>query len=156
VSVAGLLHIDAVKSRAVVRNDGHGHVSKKASTTASGVTVAGHKATIDDRGISIDGQGPGGAILAGLNDALEQALAMLGVSSRIVGTQTSEEDTGLSVRAAGLRIAIDHEVKDLPTLQLPCLPIPELPCIAPPNPNGKYSATLLLGNAAVTNLASPA
>jgi len=140
VSIGGLVAIGSVVARDdIVISAGKKPVDTP-TITVSDVTVAGQKASIDDRGVHVPGgDGPS------LSHQLDQA----GVSVRTVGAHRADTATGARGDATALEIDVQVPVSGVPYVPnpLPQLPppfdqVPQLPGV---NANGTYVAHVTLG-----------
>jgi hypothetical protein len=140
VSIGGLVTIGSV----VARDDIVISAGKKPvdipTITVTDVSVAGQRASIDDRGVHVPGaDGPS------LSHRLDQA----GVSIRTVGAHRADTATGARGDATALAIDVQVPVSGVPYVPnpLPQLPppfdqVPQLPGV---NANGTYVAHITLG-----------
>lgn len=158
IDIGGIVHIASVHTRAVIANDGHGHLTRAATVQVSGVVALGHGATIDKRGITIAGTGDGGQLTATLNKSLQTALTQHGISMHVVGVDNQPTGSAASSSATGLLVTYQHKVSGVPNVtgNLPCLPSKTNCLVSAPSPNATYYGTALYGNAAVLNFAAPA
>jgi hypothetical protein len=142
IRIGGLLHIATVRAVDTIRIGAAGRPHDRPSVTVAGVTVAGHRASIDDHGLHVDGSdGP----------ALARQLAAHGVSLRTVGVHRHGTRSGTRSDATGLQVDVRIPVSGVPYLPnpLPALPppfdqVPQLPGV---NANGRYVAHVTLGAA---------
>ena len=140
VSIGGLVKIGSVVARDdIVISAGKKPVDTP-TITVSDVTVAGQKASIDDRGVHVPGgDGPS------LTHKLDQA----GVSIRTVGAHRADTANGARGDATALQVDVQVPVSGVPYVPnpLPQLPppfdqVPQLPGV---NANGTYVAHVTLG-----------
>jgi hypothetical protein len=173
VNILNMVHIGAVTSTAIVRNDGHGKVDKSGHVHVAGVTVLGQQAKITDQGITIGGQGTGHTVVRQLNNLLHRALhgvgglanrllKVLGVhidtNLKVLGVDQSHDKDSATVDSTGvlltLKLKLDRP-KFIPKIGGKiCLP-PKSPVICNPSPFSTYYATAVLGHASVSNVAKP-
>jgi hypothetical protein len=110
------------------------------SITVTGVTVAGHAASIDDTGVHVDGVG---------SDALLNQIARRGVAIRAVGTQRHTSRTATHSEAVGLAIDVALPVSGVPYIPNPLPPLPppfdQVPALPGVNANGTYVGHLSIG-----------
>lgn len=140
VTIGGRVHITSVHSiDRIVMVDGHRPASRPTIRIGT-VTVDGHNATIDERGLHVDGaDGP----------ALTQFVKQQGVSIRAVGAHRTHTRRGVRSDATAMTIDVNIPVSGvpyvpnpLPPFPPPFDPIPQLPGV---NANGTYVAHLTLG-----------
>ncbi|MHB1924310.1 MAG: choice-of-anchor P family protein, partial [Acidimicrobiales bacterium] len=86
--LGGMIQIGSVQTTSASTGDGGAIHTHTDHVTVSGVTVDGVPATIDQNGVTVDGQGTGSAALQSLNAALQQALAASGSQVTLVGATT--------------------------------------------------------------------
>lgn len=140
VTIAGILHIESVRSVDDISVRSHAAPVNRPHITVAGVTLAGQRASIDGRGVHVNGtDGP----------SLTRKLVEQGVTVRTLGTHRSGTKTGARSDATGLQIDLDLPVKGtpyvpnpLPTLPPPFDQIPQLPGV---NANGTYVGQVTLG-----------
>ncbi len=104
------------------------------------MTVSGHAATIDDKGVHVDGtDGP----------SLSQQLARQGVTIRTVGAHDGHSKTGARSDATALAVDVELPVKGVPYIPNPLPPLPppfdQVPQLPGVNANGTYVAEVTLG-----------
>ena len=83
--LGGIIQIGSIVTTSSSTGDGEKVHTHTDHVTVSDVTVAGVPATIDQNGITVDGQGTGSVALQSLNAALQQALAASGTQVTLVG-----------------------------------------------------------------------
>jgi hypothetical protein len=140
VSIGGLVTIGSVVARDDIVIDAGKKPVDTPTITVSDVSVAGQRASIDDRGVHVPGaDGPS------LTHQLDQA----GVSIRTVGAHRADTATGARGDATALEIDVQVPVSGVPYVPnpLPQLPppfdqVPQLPGV---NANGTYVARVTLG-----------
>jgi hypothetical protein len=140
VTIAGLLHIAAVRAVDDITIGADSGRTDHPSITVTGVEVAGQAASIDNSGVHLAGNnGP----------SVSQELAAKGVAVRTVGVHRSDTTTGRRSDATGLEIDVQVPVAGVPYIPnpVPALPppfdqIPQLPGV---NANGTYVAHVTLG-----------
>ncbi|HEX4655748.1 MAG TPA: hypothetical protein VH274_08400 [Mycobacteriales bacterium] len=140
LTVAGLLHIASVRSTdQVVLATGRAPVAHP-SITVGGVTVSGHRATIDDQGVHVDGAGGG---------ALAREIGRRGVTIRSVGTRHRHTRTGSRSEAVGLSIDVAVPISGVPYIPNPLPPLPppfdQIPALPGVNANGTYVGHITIG-----------
>lgn len=140
IAIGALVHIDSVHAvDQLTVTPGHAP-SAKPQITVSGVTVAGHAASIDDTGLHVDGTGGPG---------LTQRVAQQGISIRTVGAQHHETKNGSRSDATALAIDLSLPVSGLPYIPNPLPPLPppfdQIPALPGVNANGDYIAHISLG-----------
>ena len=140
ITVGGLVHITSVRSTdRVVVAPGQRPVAHP-SITVSGVEVSGHSASIDDKGVHVEGTD--GASLA-------QKVSQLGVTIRTVGTRHRHTKNGSRSEATGLRIDVALPVSGTPYIPNPLPPLPppfdQIPALPGVNANGVYVGHITIG-----------
>ena len=140
ITIADLVHIASV--RAVDRVEVAAGVKPVAhpQITVSGVTVAGHTASIDDKGVHVDGAGA---------DGLARRISQSGVDIRTVGAQRHNTRNGSRSEAVGLRIDVAVPVSGVPYIPNPLPPFPppfdQIPALPGVNANGTYVGHITIG-----------
>jgi hypothetical protein len=116
--LGGILDIGSISATSTTVVDGgkvHTHTD---DATASGVTVAGVPASIDQEGISIQGTGLGGTVLSAANAALQQALSAAGMTLHFLGHTSGEAvlDPQLCTdgEADGLQLHVQADLTAIP------------------------------------------
>jgi hypothetical protein len=141
VTVGGVVHIAHVRSVDDIVVRAGRPVSDHPSVTVTGVTVAGHRAAIDDRGVHVDGtDGP----------SLSERLAGNGVSIRTLGVSRHDDRSAGRSDAVALQVDVAlpvHGVRYIPN-PLPPLPPPfdQIPTLPGVDANGVYVAHVTLGS----------
>jgi hypothetical protein len=150
LDIAGQLHIDKVSSVATARVDGQKVTSSSAVTKVSGATLGGVPVVIGSDGISIAGNGDGGAAEGAVNTALA-ALDASGMKVRLLSPSKTAKTGTASAATGGLLVSFDREsgLPNPPPLPLP----PQFPGI--PAYNGQYVGSVTFAGAGVTAFASP-
>lgn len=159
ITIGGVIHIDQITSIATASNDGQGHTTKTGSVTASGVTVAGQPASIDNTGIHLGSQGDKGLLGQTVSKTLQQVLSSQGFTIQLLGLDTTSSQDSVSADVGGLVIQFKRTVTGLPNPNqyLPvCLPAPSDCVLTPPDPNADYIGTVAFGQASATAYATPA
>ena len=140
IDIGGLVHIAGVRAvDSVTLSSGRAPVAKP-QITVSGVTVSGHTASIDDKGLHVDGaNGPG----------LSQQVDRHGISIRTVGATHHESKNGSRSDATALAIDVALPVNGVPYIPNPLPPLPppfdQIPALPGVNANGVYVAHVTLG-----------
>ena len=83
--LSGAVQISSIVTKSVATSGGTAKPTQTNTVTVSGVTVEGVAATIDDKGISVQGQGTGAGPLQSVNNALQSALAAAGANVTLIG-----------------------------------------------------------------------
>lgn len=140
VSIGGLVHIASVRAvDRVTAQPGRSPIAHPTITVA-GVTVAGHAATIDDRGVHVAGEG---------TDDLGKRIAQHGLTIRTIGTQHRRTHHGSRSQAVGLRVDVTLPVNGVPYIPNPLPPLPppldQIPALPGVNANGTYIAHVTIG-----------
>lgn len=143
VDLGGPLHVDQVRSTSVVRVFPDRVSTGSARTTVSGATVAGLPATISASGVSVQGQGDGGAAGAAAQTALD-ALKASGVKARVLPPATLLTKGKAAASTGGLVVSLERDVEGVNP------PVPGLPSL-----NRTYVGTFNVAAAGVTGFASP-
>lgn len=141
IAIGSLVHIASVRAvDDVVLSSGRPPVAKP-SITLSGVTVAGHSASIDDTGLHVDGVGGPG---------LSRQVAQQGISLRTVGAQHHETKNGTRSDATALAVDVALPVNGVPYIPNPLPPLPppfdQIPALPGVNANGVYVAHVTFGS----------
>lgn len=140
VTVAGVVHIAAVRTIDRVVVAAGRPPSARPRMTVSGVTVAGHAASIDDKGVHVDGAG---------GEGLSRQLTRSGVSIHTVGAEHHRTRTGTRSDAVGLSIDVAVPVNGVPYIPNPLPPLPppfdQVPTLPGVNANGTYVGHITLG-----------
>ncbi len=144
VDLPGGLHFDQVRSAAAVRVLPDRTSTGSAITTVVGATVAGIPASIGPSGISVQGQGDGGAAGKAAQAALD-GLADGGTAARVLPPAIALEKGKASASTGGVLLTLDRDVEGV------SVPVP-----GAPNPNRTYVGSFTLGGAGVTGFATPA
>lgn len=144
VVVAGGLEMDQVRSESVVQVLPDRTSTGKATTTVTGATVGGIPATVSAAGISVNGQGDGGAAGKAAQDALAQ-LAAAGVQARVLPPAATMAVGKGAASTGGLLVSLERDVEGVP------LPVPGVP-----DPSRTYVGTFNLAAAGVQGFAAPA
>ncbi|MFP5255196.1 MAG: hypothetical protein ACLGI8_05025 [Acidimicrobiia bacterium] len=105
VAIGDALTIDQIVSIARVTSDSV-TATCEGEVTISGVSVAGQPATIDERGIHLDGSGSSPAPLGDGGAAAAQPLAATGVTARVLGGADACEGALGSRTTAGLLVSV--------------------------------------------------
>jgi hypothetical protein len=162
ISIGGAagLQVGSVTSVADVTSTPGKKAVDKSSVTVSNVTFAGQAATIDNRGLHISNV-PDAAI-----PALLLRVGVLDV--KIVGTNSTDDDSGHGATAQGLLVRFDTSVTGLPVQGLPAqvtsgcssaiksftdAGLPNACNGVGANPNAEYYGQALFAQAGVQNLA---
>lgn len=140
ITVAGLVHIASVRTDDRVTVAPGAKPVAHPSITVSGVTVSGHRASIDDQGVHVDGAGAG---------SLTHEIAQRGVVIRTVGAQHHNTANGSRSEAIGLRIDVAVPVSGVPYIPNPLPPFPppfdQIPALPGINANGTYVGHITIG-----------
>jgi len=140
ITIGGLVHIASVRAIDRVIATAGKSPTAHPKVIVSGVTVAGHTATIDDKGVHIDGNNAG---------ALGQRIAQQGVSIRTLGVQHRHTRNGSRSEALGLRVDVAVPVSGVPYIPNPLPPFPPpfdpIPALPGVNANGTYVGHLTIG-----------
>lgn len=140
IGIGGLVHIASVRAVDRVVASAGTPPTAHPSVTVTGVTVAGHAATIDDRGVHIDGAGAAG---------LGNTIAQQGLTIRTIGVQRRHTRNGSRSEALGLRIDVAVPVSGVPYIPNPLPPLPppfdQIPALPGVNANGTYVGHITLG-----------
>jgi hypothetical protein len=131
VSIAGVVHVDAVTSLGTASTDGQ-HAQASGGTTVSGLSVAGQAVTIDEHGITVAGHSlPAGAAL----DAVEQALAKAQITLTLSAPVKSAHDGTVEYASGSLIISTPLGVLSLGGVSLRASATPvDVPVIVNPPP----------------------
>src|SRR4051794_5531086 len=140
ISIGEVVHIAAIHARDDITVKPGNRPLDVPTVTVTGVTVAGQRATIDERGVHVAGSnGP----------SVSQRLERSGVQVRLVGTHRTDTATGARSDATALEInvavpvsGVPYVPNPLPTLPPPFDQVPQLPGV---NANGTYLARVTLG-----------
>jgi len=140
ITLADVVHIASVRSTdRVVVAPGQPPVAHP-SIAVAGVTVAGHSASIDDKGLHVDGAG---------GPSLTQRVSQRGVTIRTVGTRHQRTKNGSRSEATALRIDVALPVSGTPYIPNPLPPLPppfdQIPALPGVNANGVYVGHITLG-----------
>jgi hypothetical protein len=140
ITVGGLVHIASVRAVDRVEATAGKTPTAHPSIAVSGVTVAGHAATIDDKGVHIEGVGAGN---------LGQQIAQHGIAIRTLGVQRHHTRNGSRSEALGLRIDVAVPVSGVPYIPNPLPPLPppfdQIPALPGVNANGTYVGHITIG-----------
>lgn len=140
ITIGGLVHIASVRAVDRVVATAGKPPTAHPGVTVSGVTVAGHAATIDDKGVHIGGAGAG---------QLGQQIAAHGISIRTLGVQHQHTRNGSRSEALGLRIDVAGPVSGVPYIPNPLPPFPppfdQIPALPGVNANGTYVGHITIG-----------
>lgn len=140
IDIGSLVHIAGVRAvDHVTLTPGKAPVAQP-QITVSGVTVAGHAASIDDRGLHVDGtDGPG----------LSQRVEQHGISIRTVGSHRDDTKNGTRSDATALAIDVALPISGTPYVPNPLPPLPppfdQIPALPGVNANGVYVAHVTFG-----------
>lgn len=148
ITIAGIVHIDGIRSQAASASDGQSG-DPSASLRIGSVTVAGHKAYVDDSGIHIDqsGSGVGGGVGSGLADTLNRALGQDGLAVRAVAPVTGHKGGQASADSGGIVITITRSVPSLDVPAAASLTVPGAPAAPLATPGVPLKLTVALGTA---------
>jgi hypothetical protein len=140
IAIGGLVHIASVRAVDRVVAAAGRPPTAHPSVTVSGVSVAGHAATVDDQGVHVDGTGAG---------RLGQQLALHGIAIRTLGVQHRHTRNGSRSEALGLRIDVALPVSGVPYIPNPLPPLPppfdQIPALPGVNANGTYVGHITIG-----------
>jgi hypothetical protein len=147
ITIGGLIHIESVRAvDRVLATAGHPPTARP-TVTVTGVTVAGHAATIDNTGVHVDGAGAGAGELG-------RKLAQHGVTIRTVGAQHRHTHNGSRSDALGLRVDVAVPVTGIPYIPNPLPPLPppfdQVPALPGVNANGTYVGHITIGAVGAT------
>lgn len=140
IDIAGLVHIASVRAvDRVVVAAGRRPVAHP-TVTVSGVTVSGHSASIDERGLHVAGTDA---------DALRRKVSQRGVTIRTVGTQRHTIGNGSRSQAVALSVDVALPVNGVPYIPNPLPPLPppfdQIPALPGVNANGTYVSHISIG-----------
>jgi hypothetical protein len=140
VTIAGLVHIDSVRTVDDVTMRSGKHPVDRPRVTVTGVTVAGTAATIDSSGIHVSGQrGP----------AVARTLRRSGLSIRTLGVTRSDGAHSARSSAGGIEIDASVPVTSAPYVPNPLAGIPPLNQVPGVDAKGTYLASVQLGGAGI-------
>jgi hypothetical protein len=152
ITIAGLVKVKSVTTIAEVDNDGVHPPVNKSNVTVGAVTVAGQKASIDNKGIHVAGKGIVGGILGGVGESVSKQLKTLGLTITTVGIDKTKIDKHTeSVAARGIVVNFSRSFKEVCGVNKAlCQGFPQVPGCDAPQP---IISQLMLG--AFLNLCSP-
>jgi hypothetical protein len=140
IAIGGLVHVASVRAADRITATAGKPPTAQPTVTVSGVTVAGHTASIDDQGVHIDGDSSG---------KLGQQIAQSGVTIRTLGVQHRHTRNGTQSEAVGLRIDVAVPVSGVPYIPNPLPPFPppfdQIPALPGVNANGTYVGHITIG-----------
>jgi hypothetical protein len=140
ITIGGLVHVASVRAvDRVVATAGQPPAAHP-RVTVTGVTVAGHAATIDDKGVHVDGAGAGD---------FGREIARHGLTIRTVGVRHRHTRNASRSEALGLRIDVAVPVNGVPYIPNPLPPLPppfdQIPALPGINANGSYVGHVTIG-----------
>ncbi len=144
VDIAGALRMDEVRSESLVQVMPDRTSKGAAKTTVTGATAGGVPATVSATGVSVAGQGDGGAAGKAAQDALNQ-LATAGVDARVLPPAATLTKGRGAASTGGVLVSIVRDVDGVNP------PVPGLP-----SPNRTYVGSYNLATAGVSGFAAPA
>lgn len=151
ITLPGRLHIDVLHAVDQLLVPEGGKPVGAPQVTIGGVTVAGHAATIDEKGVHIEGQAA---------PSLLQNIAQQGMDVRFGGIDKTLALGTARTAAYGLQVQFDRPINGIPyqCLASPTVPLPDplpnqVPC--PPDANRQYTVTLNLGAVGAAVIAQP-
>ena len=116
--LGGVLHIGSVTAVSDTTSDGQSKPKHTDTAQATGVTVAGLAAAIDQNGITINGAGVPSAVVKGVADALNKTLVGLGASVQFLGHSSGaavlQPGTCTNGEADGLQIHVSADLRSVP------------------------------------------
>jgi hypothetical protein len=140
ISIGGLVHIASVRAVDRVVATAGGAPAAPPPEARTGVTVAGHAATIDDTGVHVDGNRAA---------QLGQQIAQQGIRIRTLGVQHHQTRRGSRSEALGLRIDVAVPVSGVPYIPNPLPPLPppfdQIPALPGVDANGTYVGHITIG-----------
>ena len=140
IDIGDLVHIAAVHAvDEVTLSPRHAPVATP-RITVTGVTVAGHGASVDDQGLHVAGAaGPG----------LTQRVDHQGISIRTVGARHQETSNSSRSEATALAVDVSLPVSGVPYIPNPLPPLPppfdQIPALPGVDANGVYVAHVTIG-----------
>jgi hypothetical protein len=141
IAIGALVHISSVSAVDEVTLMPGKPLIAKPHLTVTGLTVAGHDASIDDKGLHVDGVGGPG---------LTQRVAQQGISIHTVGAQHRETNNGSRSDATALAVDVSLPVSGVPYIPNPLPPLPppfdQIPALPGVNANGVYIAHVTFGS----------
>jgi hypothetical protein len=140
IAIGELLHVSSVRAVDDVTLAPGRAPTARPEITVSGVTVAGHDASIDDKGLHVDGAGGAG---------LSRRVAQQGIAIRTVGAQHHATQSSSRSEATALAVDVSLPVSGVPYIPNPLPPLPppfdQIPALPGVNANGVYVAHVTLG-----------
>lgn len=114
IDVAGVLHISSVESSASVAAGGTpGSASHDVEFALSGAEVAGIPVTIDENGLTVDGEAAAPGVVLDLQDQVNTVLEAAGLSVSVVPAESTAESTAegtfADARSPGLRVRFSND-----------------------------------------------